>query len=334
MSALSIAVTGGIGAGKSTLSGALADRGAVLVDSDVLAREVVRPGTPGLAAISQAFGDGVIGGDAGLDRAALAEIIFADPAARRTLEGITHPLVRRRYAELLAAAPQNAIVVNDIPLIRDLQVAAGFHLVIGVGVQHEDLRLRRLIARGLAEKDARSRIAAQISDTDRRPLCDVWLDNSAQVGDLLAAVDPLWRRLTEFAGNRVARRPAQQQGRVLAEPDPRRRDLAVLLAARVSQSVGGGRVDHVGSTAIEGFPAENVIDLQLTVASLEQAEQFAPALAAAGFPGAPSWDSPHPDGAQPSRKWLHGSADPGQIVNLHVRVRDSPAWAARSGWAP
>lgn len=329
MAALSVAVTGGIGAGKSTVSAALAGRGAVLVDSDVLAREVVEPGTAGLAAIMKAFGDDVVAGGlsgGGLDRAALAGIIFSDPAARGTLEGITHPLVRRRYADLLAAAPQHAIVVNDIPLVRDVQVAAGFQLVIGVGVEDEELRVRRLIDRGLAEKDARARIAAQISDTDRRRLCDVWLDNSADVTDLHASIDPLWQRLAEFASNRLALRKAPWADRVLSEPDPGWPDRATLLMARASQAVGGARVDHIGSTAIQGFPAKNVIDLQLTVESLEQAEQFAPALAAAGFPGGPSGDNAHPTGAEPWRKWLHGNADPGQRVNLHVRVKDTPGW--------
>ncbi len=324
--ALSVAVTGGIGAGKSTVSAALAGRGAVLVDSDALAREVVEPATPGLAAISEAFGDGVIAGDGRLDRAALAGVIFSDPAARRTLEAITHPLVRRRYAELRSAAPQTAIIVNDIPLVNDVQVAAGFQLVIGVGIQDEELRVRRLIDRGLAEQDTRARIAAQISDTDRRRLCDVWLDNSADITDLHACIDPLWQRLTEFASNRLALRKASWADRMLTEPDPSWPDQAALLAARVSQAVGGARVDHIGSTAIPGLPAKNVIDLQLTAESLEQAEQFAPALAAAGFPGRPTSDNAHPVGAQPWRKWLHGNADPGRRVNLHVRVRDSPGW--------
>lgn len=330
MSALSVAVTGGIGAGKSTVSAALAGRGAVLVDSDVLAREAVEPGTQGLAAISEAFGDSVIAGGlsgGSLDRAALAGVIFSDPAARRTLEGITHPLVRRRYAELLSAAPQEAIVVNDIPLVRNVQVAAGFQLVIGVGVEDEELRVRRLIDRGLAEKDARARIAAQISDTDRRRFCDVWLDNSAEVTDLHESIDPLWQRLVEFASNRLALRKASWADRVLTEPDPSWPDQAALLTARVSQAVGGARVDHIiGSTAIPGLPAKNVIDLQLAAESFEQAEQFAPALGAAGFPGSPSWDNAHPIGAEPWRKWLHGNADPGRRVNLHVRVKDSPGW--------
>lgn len=328
MPALSVAVTGGIGAGKSTVAAALAGRGAIVVDSDVLAREVVEPGTPGLAAVRMAFGDDVIAGDGGLDRAALAAIVFADKDARGQLEGITHPLVRRRYAEQLAAAPRDAVVVNDIPLIRDLAVAAGFQLVIGVGVEDDELRLRRLVDRGLAEKDARARITAQISDADRRRLCDVWLDNSGDVAELQTSLAPLWDRLMAFAANRRQRRTASQGSEpLLSDPDPRWPGKAVLLAARISQACAGARVDHIGSTAVPGFPAKNVIDLQLTVESLEQADDYESTLAAAGFPRlAGQWrDTPYPAGDDPSRwqKRLHGNADPGQTVNLHLRVKDS-----------
>src|SRR5664279_1410838 len=165
---LTVAVTGGIGSGKSTVSTALAELGAIVVDSDVLAREVVAPGTPGLAAIAAAFGADLIGADGALDRAGLAGIVFADPAARARLEGITHPLVRARAAQIQREAPVDAVVVNDIPILTTLAVAATFHLVVGVRAA-EDVRVARLVGRGLAEPDARSRIASQITDDDLAP---------------------------------------------------------------------------------------------------------------------------------------------------------------------
>src|SRR6478735_7487704 len=168
-----LAVTGGIGSGKSTVSSALRDHGAVVADSDRLAREVVAPGSPGLAALEAAFGPPMLTGDGALDRAA---VVFADPAARRRLEQITHPLVRGRFEQIRRAAPDDAIVVNDIPLLTTLDVAATFHLVIGVRADAE-VRVARLVGRGLTEADARARIAAQLTDEQRSPLCDVMLDN-------------------------------------------------------------------------------------------------------------------------------------------------------------
>src|SRR3954449_7923903 len=114
---LSIGLTGGIGSGKSTVSALLAERGAVIVDADRIAREVVEPGTPGLAAVVAAFGAEVLGPDGALDRPALAAVVFADPQARARLDGIVHPLVRARATELAAAAPSDAVVVHDIPLL-------------------------------------------------------------------------------------------------------------------------------------------------------------------------------------------------------------------------
>ena len=204
-SALSVAVTGGIGAGKSTVTAGLADHGGIVVDSDRLARDVVAPGTPGLAAVAAEFGPSVLTADGALDRAAVAAIVFGDPAARRRLEQITHPLVRRAADALKARAPLDAVVVNDIPLLRDLPTAGHFHLVIGVGAAL-DVRLARLRERGLTDADARARIAAQIDDDERRRLCDVWLDNSGDRAVLAEGVRGLWPRLREFADLRLAGR--------------------------------------------------------------------------------------------------------------------------------
>lgn len=332
---ITVAVTGGIGAGKSTVSAALRDRGAVVIDSDQLAREVVAPGTPGLAAIAEAFGPAMIGADGALDRAALAARVFADQPARRQLEGITHPLVRARFTELQRAAPVDAVVVNDIPLLTTLQVAASFHLVIGV-VADPDVRVRRLRGRGLSAADARARMAAQLADDERAALCDVLVHNHGEVDVLEAAVADLWtRRLVPFEENVRAGRPAPRSGPRLVPPDPGWAASGARLAARVSVAAGGLRVDHIGSTAVPGMPAKDVIDLQLTVPDLAAADHLAPVLATAGFPRLPgaNRDEAHPGNPgraddEPDRwaKRLHLNADPGQNINLHLRVRDAPNW--------
>lgn len=335
---ITVAVTGGIGAGKSTVAGLLAASGAVVIDSDRLAREVVGVGTPGLMAITERFGSAVIAPDGSLDRPALASVVFADPASRQALEAITHPLVRSRFTELQSAAPRGSVVVNDIPLLTTVGAAAAFHLVIGVGAP-ETLRVARLVGRGLTATDARARIAAQIDDGARRALCDVWIDNGSSQTQTRHGVRPLWSRLAEFAANKDAGRAAARGGPVLVAYDPQWPDTARRLIARVRAAVGDCRVDHVGSTAVPDLPATDVIDLQLTLGDLRQAEILAPLLAAAGFPPLAGFttDTPHPlptgrgtpVPADPDRwrKTLHANSDPGQRVNLHLRVRDWPNWA-------
>jgi dephospho-CoA kinase len=188
---LRIGLTGGIGSGKSTVSGLLAARGARIVDADRIAREVVEPGTPGLAAVVAEFGPGVLTADGALDRPALAAVVFADPGARARLDGIVHPLVRARAAELVAAAPADAVVVQDVPLLVETGQAASYDLVV---VVEADLtaRVERLAQRGLAEEDARARIAAQATDEQRRAVADVVLDNSGTLEELEAQVDCFW----------------------------------------------------------------------------------------------------------------------------------------------
>jgi dephospho-CoA kinase len=188
---LRIGLTGGIGSGKSTVSGLLAARGARIVDADRIAREVVEPGTPGLAAVVAAFGPGVLTAEGALDRPALAGIVFADPAARARLDGIVHPLVRARAAELIAELPPGAVVVQDVPLLVETGQAASYDLVVVVEADLET-RVQRLAQRGLVEDDARARIAAQATDEQRRTVADVVLDNSGTLEDLEAQVDRFW----------------------------------------------------------------------------------------------------------------------------------------------
>jgi dephospho-CoA kinase len=188
---LRIGLTGGIGSGKSTVSRLLAERGAVIVDADAIAREVVEPGTPGLAAVVEAFGAGVLAADGSLNRPGLAAVVFADPEARRTLDAIVHPLVRARAIEIAAAAPPDAVVVNDVPLLAETGQASSYDVVLVVETD-PGTRIARLVQRGLTAEDARARIAVQATDEQRRAIADVVLDNSGTPEQLAAQVDRFW----------------------------------------------------------------------------------------------------------------------------------------------
>ncbi|WP_336029594.1 dephospho-CoA kinase [Geodermatophilus sp. FMUSA9-8] len=199
---LRIGLTGGIGSGKSTVAALLAARGAVVVDADRIAREVVEPGTPGLAAVVASFGPGVLTADGALDRAALASIVFADPEARARLDGIVHPLVRARAQEVVAGAAADAVVVQDVPLLVETGQAGQYDLVLVVEADLET-RVARLLLRGLTEEDARARIAAQATDEQRRAVADVVLDNSGAPDALAAQVERLWaERVVPARGER------------------------------------------------------------------------------------------------------------------------------------
>jgi dephospho-CoA kinase len=189
-----VGLTGGIASGKSTAAELLAERGAVLVDSDVLAREVVEPGTPGLAAVVERFGPEVLR-DGRLDRPALGRIVFADAAARRDLEAIVHPAVRSRARELEAQAPDNAVVVHVIPLLVETGQADDFDVVLVVDVAPEVQRERLVRRDGLSGAEADARIAAQASRADRLAAADHVLDNGQGLGDLEKQVGRLWPEL-------------------------------------------------------------------------------------------------------------------------------------------
>jgi dephospho-CoA kinase len=189
-----VGLTGGIASGKSTAAELLAERGAVLVDSDVLAREVVEPGTPGLAAVVERFGPEVLR-DGRLDRPALGRIVFADAAARRDLEAIVHPAVRSRARELEAQAPADAVVVHVIPLLVETGQADDFDVVLVVDVAPEVQRERLVRRDGLSGAEADARIAAQASRADRLAVADHVLDNGQGLGDLEEQVARLWPEL-------------------------------------------------------------------------------------------------------------------------------------------
>jgi dephospho-CoA kinase len=193
-----IGLTGGIAAGKSVAAQRLVERGAVVLDYDVLSRDAVAPGSPGLAELVDAFGDGGLAPDGTLDRPGLAAVVFADDAARARLNGIVHPVVRRLAAEreaAAAAADPGAVVVHDVPLLVESGYADAFHLVVLVQAPAV-LRVERLVrTRGMNRTEAERRIAAQAPDEDRLAVADVVLDGSGAPDELREQVDALWDRL-------------------------------------------------------------------------------------------------------------------------------------------
>jgi dephospho-CoA kinase len=192
---LRVGLTGGIGAGKSEVSRRLADRGAIIIDADAIAREVVAPGTPGLAAVAAEFGAGVLLPDGALDRERLGEIVFADPARLAALNGIVHPLVGRRMAELEGSAAPDSVVVHDVPLIAENNLAAGYDVVIVVDAAPQ-LQLDRLTKqRGMKDEQARARMAAQSSRERRLAIADLVIDNSGSLADLDRRVGEVWDKL-------------------------------------------------------------------------------------------------------------------------------------------
>ncbi len=194
---LRVGLTGGIASGKSTVSALLADYGAVVIDSDLLAREVVAAGTPGLAEVVIAFGPDVVTADGELDRPAMGRRVFGDDEVRGRLEAIVHPRVRARAAEIEAAAPTDAVVVHDIPLLVETGQADTFDIVVVVDAP-ADVQTERLVrTRGMGEDEARSRIAAQADRGARLAAADHVIVNDGSAGQLKAAVEELWEELTE-----------------------------------------------------------------------------------------------------------------------------------------
>lgn len=332
---LRIGLTGGIGAGKSALSSTFAKCGAVIVDGDVIAREVVQPGTEGLAALVEAFGDDILLPDGSLDRPALAAKAFADDEARQKLNGIVHPLVGKRRAEIIASVPEDSVVVEDIPLLVESGMAPLFPLVVVVHADVE-VRVRRLVGqRGMPEGDARARIAAQATDEQRRAVADVWVDNSGSPEELVRRAHDLWdNRIAPFAHNLSARQVARAAAR-LVPSDPAWPDQARRIVARLQTACGHKalRVDHIGSTVFSGYPdwyAKDVIDVQLTVESLAVADELAEPLLAAGYPRIASITTDVPKasaGGGDADLWgkrIHASADPGRPTNVHLRVDGWP----------
>ncbi|BCW78536.1 dephospho-CoA kinase [Arthrobacter sp. NicSoilC5] len=331
---LKIGLTGGIASGKSVVAARLQERGAVLVDADALAREVVEPGTEGLERIVGEFGEGMLDDGGRLDRARLGAAVFGNPERLAALNAIVHPLVRARAAAITAAAPADAVVVQDIPLLVETGQGSAFHLVVVVDAP-DDVRLQRMLGhRGMTAEAARARMDAQASRQDRLAAADAVLDNSGTVQHLLGQVDRLWdERLVPFARNLVAGKRAPRNGGPVLEPH---RTEWAQEAARIAARLAAAApdlilaVDHIGSTAVPGLPAKDVIDLQVTVPDLAVAATIAPLLAAAGFPAVRDVesDTPKPNAPDPAA-WLkrfHANADPCRAVNVHVRPAGSAGW--------
>lgn len=309
----------------------------MIVDADVVAREVVEPGSAGLAELVAHFGSDILDSEGALDRPAMARRVFDDDAARSRLNSTVHPRIASRTAELITRAPSDAIVVHDIPLLVEAGYAPNYHLVVIVDAPVED-RVRRLVARGLEESDAWARIRAQASDQQRRAAADVWLDNAGSVDDVLAEVDELWAdRLVRFESGVRLRHPAERGPVRVVDPDPDWPSQAQRLLSRIEQAAGDGalRVDHIGSTSVPGLAAQDVVDVQLTVRSWEDAGTFADQLGAAGFPLGSEITGGSPVGRVQDEEWsasyqwhkrYHASADPGRPADVYVRVADSPNW--------
>ena len=328
---LRVGLTGGIGSGKSTVAARLAERGAVVVDADRIARELVEPGQPALAALVEAFGAWVLRPDGTLDRSALGKLVFSDDAALLRLNAIMHPRIEARCSEAMAAVPREAIVVHDMPLLVEHEQGSDYHLVVVVGVPADE-RVRRLVSeRGMTAEDAWRRVRAQAGEGRQRAAADVWLDNTGPRRDVLVAVDRLWdERLVPFEANLQVGRPAPApEGPV--RYDPQWPEQAARLAGRVVRAVGddaagddAAGVAHIGSTAVPGLAGADVIDLLVLVPAGDGAdvEALRDRLAAAGFPRD---DTSAEALARDGGGRVHVTADPGRAARVWVRATGEPS---------
>jgi dephospho-CoA kinase len=288
---------------------------------------VVEPGTDGLAQLVEAFGEDVLLPDGALNRPALAAKAFVDDEQRAKLNGIVHPLVGKRRLEIIESVPEDAVVVEDIPLLVETGMAPMFPLVVVVTADVET-RVERLIKRGMDEADARARIKAQAPEEQRRAIADVLLDNSGSQDELVEKARDLWvNRVLPLAHNIRTGHVAEHT----SEPVPYDQtwpEQASRIIKRVQTACGAKvlRVDHIGSTAVQGVEAQDVIDIQITVASLDVADEIADALADVGYPRVEqiTSDVPHTDDPALWQKRLHGAADPGRPARIHLRVDGWP----------
>jgi dephospho-CoA kinase len=327
---LAVGLTGGIGAGKSAVSRQLVRHGAALIDADALAREVVEPGTEGLAELVEAFGAGILRPDGALDREALGRLVFGDTQARTRLNGIVHPRIGQRTGQLMKEAAESGapVLVHDVPLLVEGGMTALYHLVLVVTAPREE-RMRRLTElRGMRPEDAEARMAAQATDAQRAAVADVLLANDGPLRELEQRVGALWtERLVPYAENVAAARPAPRAPVVLVDPDPGWAAAGARLVARL-RHVAGARavtVEHIGSTSVPDLIAKPVLDLQVEVAAWADVEALETPLTEAGFARIrdivtdPPRAGVDPDPEQ-WRKHVHRSCDPGQAANVHVRV--------------
>jgi dephospho-CoA kinase len=302
---LRVGVTGGIAAGKSTAVEVLRDLGASVVDADAIAREILAAGAPAVAEVVDAFGEEVLAQDGGIDRPALGRRVFGDAAARARLEGITHPRIQAEAARRFAEAPADAVVVHDIPLLVELDLADRYHLVVVVHApEHE--RIGRLVReRGMTEEDARSRVRAQASDDQRRAAADVWLDNTRAPQGLGESLRLLWRdRLVPFESNiRRGRVAMLRRGPVTVADGA----CVALLTRRVRRALEDRLTDEV-----RGHVERGVVVLDARLAPGIRTPAVSAALTAAGFPPVPGTSG------------IRGSADPERPVRLALHHAPPP----------
>ena len=334
---LRVGVTGGIGSGKSSVAARLRTLGAHVVDADAVAREVVEPGSDALLLIRERFGDGVIRDDGALDRAALAAIVFDDRDALRALEAITTPAITARVTTLRREAPEGGVSVFDMPLLVERGLWVHEHLNVVVDVDAET-RVQRLVEqRALGAADARARIAAQATDGERRAVADVVVDNSGTPRQLEQTVDALWReRIEPYAVTEVGGIRTRRAGRgAVVDPQgdwgARGERVVAKIGAALAPSGVATEVSHIGSTAVPGLMAKDVVDVQVGVRHLVDADHGAvrAAMRGAGYllSEGNSFDTPKP-GTDPAAwgKRFYGGCDPAQVVHVHVREFGSPGW--------
>ncbi|GAB2593949.1 dephospho-CoA kinase [Pseudactinotalea suaedae] len=308
---LQVGLTGGIASGKSTVATILVELGAVLIDADRIARDVVELGTPGLEAVKSAFGEEVLRPNGALDRQKLAERVFDDDAALRTLNAIVHPLVREETRARVARLPADVVVVHDVPLIVENHLGAQYHLVVVVGAS-EAVRIERAVQRGLTESQALARIAAQADDVRRRRAADVWVDNEGTEDELRSVVELLWRaRIVPFAENLAAGRWAEAGERV-GHREPAHAAQAERLVARIEHCAraGGDRLERVRYREPKDDARIDVIELRARSLTGDLPDdallpagfvKVSPFVFASADPGGPAVLKIKHDGKQPSR---------------------------------
>lgn len=282
---LFLGLTGGIGAGKSTVSSELDRLGAEIIDADKIAREVVAPGTPGLDLLAAEFGEEIITFDGELDRAKLAQIAFASPERTAALNAITHPLIAERTFERIANAPQDGIVVHDMPLLLESGMQTGYHLTLVVDAPRE-LRIQRLVKfRGLDAEDVRNRMDKQVSDAVRRAEADILFDNTGTPEQLVEQVREAWdRRLVRMNHNLTYHHAVFAPAEIIAYrpewPAEARR-----AAGRLAKTLAhlAASVTHTGMTAEQGMPAVDVIELTVSPAEAITPAQVVERLVSAGY---------------------------------------------------
>lgn len=309
---LILGLTGGIGAGKSTVSAELARLGAEVIDADKIAREVVAPGTPGLDMLAAEFGEEIIDANGELDRAALAERAFASQERTAALNSITHPLIGERTVEMFAQAPSDAIVVHDVPLLVEGGMEPGYNLVLVVDTP-EHIRLQRLVElRGLSESNAQSRISKQATDEQRHASADVLLDNSGSEEALVDQVRSLWdRRLVVMAKNLEHHHPVLPTD-VVVDFRPQWVGEARREIARLHHRIGdlSETITHVGPTAQDG-PAVDLIDIEIVPTSPDDIDSIRGRLRDAGYVA--------DDGGETVLRWV----DPERPVALRIPSSES-----------